>query len=240
MRPHIHIAVPGEEGPQVPAHRDAVQMGVGDGHRLDGHRPPADADRCRAEQGAAEGQHEIAVAARALGEQDQVVAGGKPFLEHLGLAGGEARVAVDEDGAADFGAEAEQRPAGDFRLGDETPFEQRAEHRNIRVGGVVHDIEHRPLLHRPAGDLQPDAEQAVEHAVDGDRPFAGEVQPQREVDRLDRDQHGEPDHAGEQADRRPDVGDVEHPAAAPQPSGPDPSGARFSGPRLSETSIPRV
>ena len=105
------------------AHRHAVQARVGDRHRLDVDAFGIAAAKRHvggAEQRALERQQMIAVAGAAFGEQHHRIAAGQARRDLAGLLAGLAlALALDEDGALQPRQRAEDRPAGDLRLGDE-------------------------------------------------------------------------------------------------------------------------
>ncbi len=86
----------------------------------------------RADQGAAEGQHAIAVARRPFAEQHDRVAFGQA-LRDLGIDVVRlvAARAIDEDRALQPREQPHQRPARDFLLGDEPHRGDRRDDRNI-------------------------------------------------------------------------------------------------------------
>ncbi len=66
-----------KNGPERAPDRNAVEPRIGDRHRLDRERPAVDLEVGEAQQSALEAQRPIAVAAGALGEQDQIAAGAR-------------------------------------------------------------------------------------------------------------------------------------------------------------------
>ncbi len=194
MRRHRHVAVPGEKRPEPAADRHPVEPRVGHRDRLHD-----DARMHRgAEKRALERQDAIAVVARALGEEDERIAGGEPVGDRVALLGGAAHLAVDKDAALHPGEPAVHRPARDLGLGDEARRQQRTQGRDVEIGDVVGDVERRPQRRRLAEPPHADAEEAAADAVvearEGDRPRPL----QEEADSLHRHQRQGPGEIGRQ------------------------------------------
>ena len=89
-------------------------------------------------QGRTEGEHLVAVAGRALGEQHHRIAvreaGGDLLID---LSRGMAALAVHEDRALEHGEETDDGPFLHFALGDEEERHQRADHGYVQPGHVV-------------------------------------------------------------------------------------------------------
>ena len=87
---HIHFAVPRNHRALMPQDRQSVQMGVGNQNRMN-HRGGAvavfvpGAQAGGGKKRASEGQDAVAIAARAFGEKDDVIALGKPLGDLAGL-----------------------------------------------------------------------------------------------------------------------------------------------------------
>ena len=80
------------------------------------------------------------------------VPGARPA--RCGGRGRAARIrALDEDRALQLGQSAHHRPGGDLGLGDEAAGDQRPDHRDVEIGGVVADEERRMLLPHLAAHL---------------------------------------------------------------------------------------
>src|SRR3546814_16323038 len=84
---------------------------------------------------------------------------------------------LDEDGALQGGEKADDRPLRDLRLGHEAGVDHRADRRDVEIGDVVADEQHRPL----------DMLFAAKRRLDADEPAAGLVPAVRDdVGRLER------------------------------------------------------
>src|SRR5271170_5720260 len=99
MRGHLHVAVPCEEGPQVAAHRHAVEPDIGDRNRLHGDRRSIDENLGGTEQSRFEWQDAIAVTARPLREQDEIAPRRKTLRDGVALPRAVPRSSLDEDGS---------------------------------------------------------------------------------------------------------------------------------------------
>ena len=175
---HFHVAVPGEERPQISSHRHAVQFGVGDGDGLDQERLAPRPPLRHREQGALERQHPVAVAAGALGKQDQVVA---PFETVAHLVPVRHRLApapLDEDRALQLGQPAVQRPACDLRLGDEGSLDQRTQGHDVDIRDVIGRVKRRMDRRLAAARLDPKTEDSAAMPVipEWHRPLQGQVE----------------------------------------------------------------
>ena len=188
MRDQVHVAIPGDLGPVRAADRKPVHAHVAYGDRLD--MGEAAGDRAgRADERALEGQHAVSVAGGPLGEEHHDVAGADAPADGFGRS---TRLApprpVDVERALQAGERAHDRPAADFRLGDEGHRQHAADDRHVEPGDVVHGNQERRLGRLPA-HLHPDAEQRAGDPLPvignarGDRP----VPPRRE--QLERRQH---------------------------------------------------
>jgi hypothetical protein len=106
--------------------------------------------------------------------------------------GVEAAVAVDEDGALELGEEAEDRPAGNFGLGDEGKrLGDAAEHGDVEPGRMVGRHQHR-RGRGIADHRHPHADHAPGQPLPSHRQVGGHLPAAPDRDQLERhDDEGE-------------------------------------------------
>jgi len=102
MRRQGHVAIPGKAGAIEAAERHAVKPEIGHRHRLhrDGEAGRAFGD---GEERGFERQQALAVAAGALGKEDQILAGLEPRRNRVALSVDRGAAPVDEDAALQLG-----------------------------------------------------------------------------------------------------------------------------------------
>src|SRR6185437_12994339 len=127
-------AIPGDERPVEAAEWHAIEPYVSDRDRLHGERSVGPDIVGDAEEGALEGQCAVAVAGRAFGKEDEIVAPVEPVANGVALVMRAAHPAIDEDGALQLGEPADERPARDIGLGDEGRLEQRSQNLDVEEG----------------------------------------------------------------------------------------------------------
>src|SRR5690606_37305261 len=161
---------PGDQAALAARYRQALQLGVGDGQRLNQHLLGARLQHGvlgSADQGGAEGQDVGADVRLALGEQQYGAAVGEAAA-HLAAAavGIAAARAVDKEGALQGGHEADEEPVPDLLLGDEGDGDGGADGDDVGPGNVVGNNENGALIDRPANDVDVEAEKGGTEAVE--------------------------------------------------------------------------
>ena len=177
-------------GPPVAAERNAVEPGVGDRHRLHRDRLVVAAQLGHAEQRAAEGQHARAVAAGALGEQHEVVAGVQPAHHLVAAARWSCRCCRSMKMVRCALASVEKNgQVATSALATKLPGDQSAQHLDVEIGDVVADVEGRRHVRARAVHAHLDAEDDADEAViDHRHPADDRLDAQRAGQQIERHQ----------------------------------------------------
>ena len=200
MAAQLHVAVPGEQRPQVTAHGHAVEPGIGDRDRLDHQRPVVRPAFRHREQGALERQHLIAVAAGAFGEQNQVVVVVEALIELVPVLGHLVPATLDENRALEPCQPAKQGPARDLGFGDEAAFDQGAQDHDVEVGNVIAGVQSRVGGRLLAPHLDPESHDPAAPFMIPDGQGSVEIQTEQHGERLRRHQQQGKAAVGEKPD----------------------------------------